>query len=374
VCAVLAALAATAWGQELKLVARDPAGHGVLCRCGPKTILMVAGTPAQMGTAHGMLLHDAVHKLAERVLYAVGCVSTLQSGTWFLEHIEEIQRRTLPYTPPRFLAECDALSAAAGLPQRDGRYANLFPEQFHCSGVALRGKATVGGRVLHARVLDYMRDIGLQANACVQVFMPEGRHAWMSLGYTGMIGTVTAMNEKGLAIGEMGGRGQGEWDGTPMAYLLRDIMERAATVDEALDVFRKSPRTCEYYYVVSDKSGAMRGLRCTPKEIMVLEPGQQNPLLPHVPEDTVLMSAEDRAVALGKRVEEQYGKIDVPQLIDIIKPPVAMESNLHDAIFAPQTQEMWFADAGKNTPACNEPYAHVRLNQLIHYFQSSSKP
>jgi len=153
-----------------------------------------------------------------------------------------------------------------------------------------------------------------------------------------------------------------------MAYLLRDIMERAATVDEALDIFRKSPRTCEYYYVVSDKSGAMRGLRCTPREVMVLEPGQQNPLLPHVPEDTVLMSAGDRAVALSKRVEEQYGKIDVPQLIDII-----MESNLHDAIFAPQTQEMWFADAGKNTPACNEPYAHVELIQLIRYYHSIPK-
>ena len=254
---------------------------------------MVGGTPEQMGTAHGTLLREGIRKMAARVVYAVGGLSTLRSGEWFLDHVAEIERRTLPHTPPRFWPSATPLSAAAGLSPRDGRYANLFPEQFHCSGIALRGKATVGGKVLHARVLDYMRDIGLQANACVEVFMPEGRNAWMSLGYAGLIGTVTAMNEKGLAIGEMGGRGQGEWDGTPMTYLLRDIMERAATVDEALDIFRKSPRTCEYYYVVSDKSGAMRGLRCTPAEMMVLEPGQQNPMLPHVPEDTVLMSAGD---------------------------------------------------------------------------------
>ena len=109
----------------------------------------------------------------------------------------EIERRTLPHIPPRFLEECDALSKAAGVSQRDGRYANLFPERFHCSGVALRGKATAGGRVLHARVLDYMTEIDLQDAAVVQVFMPEGRHTWMSLGYAGFIGTVTAMNEKG---------------------------------------------------------------------------------------------------------------------------------------------------------------------------------
>ncbi len=373
-CAVLAALAATAWGEELQLVARNPAGHGLLCRLGPKTILIVAGTPEQMGAAHGALLHDRIRKTAARVVYAVGGMSTLKSGQWFIDRVAEIQRRTLPHTPPRFLAECDALSAAAGLSQRDGRYANLFPEQFHCSGIALRGKATVGGRVLHARVLDYMRDIGLQDNACVQVFMPEGRNAWMSLGYAGLIGTVTGMNEKGLAIGEMGGRGQGAWDGTPMTYLLRDIMERAATVEEAVDIFRKTPRTCEYYYCLSDRSGGLRGLRCTPKEVLVLEPGQQNPLLSHVPEDTVLMSAGDRAVALSKRVQEHYGKIDVAQLIEIIKRPVAMQSNLHDAIFAPQTLEMWFADAGKHTPACDEPYAHVRLKQLIHYYQTITSP
>ena len=101
--------------------------------------------------------------------------------------------------------------------------------------------------------------------------MPDGRYKWMSLGYAGFIGTVTAMNEKGLAIGEMGGRGEGHWDGTPMSLLLRDVMERAATVEEAVDIFRKAPRTCEYYYVVSDRSGAMRGLCCAPKEVTVLE-------------------------------------------------------------------------------------------------------
>ena len=60
----------------------------------------------------------------------------------------------------------------------------------------------------------------------------------MSLGYAGFIGTVTAMNEKGLAIGEMGGRGEGDWDGMPMSFLLRDVMERADTVDAALAILR----------------------------------------------------------------------------------------------------------------------------------------
>jgi hypothetical protein len=257
--------------------------------------------------------------------------------------------------------------------QRDGRCGNLFPERFHCSGVAVRGKATAGGRVLHARVLDYMRDIDLQEAATVTVFMPEGYNKWMSLGYAGFVGTVTCMNEKGLAIGEMGGRGEGHWDGTPMTLLLRDIMERASTVGEAVEMFRKAPRTCTYYYVISDKSGAMRALECTHETMTELNPGQQDARLPHVPEDTVLISADERAKLLSQRIQDNYGRIDVPKLIEIIKRPVAMQSNLHDAIFAPETLEMWFADAGKHTAACDEPYAHVNLGELIQFYAKHGK-
>lgn len=361
---------------EMAVVTRDPAGHGMLCRNQGKLILMVSGTPEQMGAAHGTLVRPMVQKMTERAVYMIGGADTLNSGKWFFNTLDEIEQRTTPHIPPRFFAECDAMAKASGLSQRDGRYANLFPERFHCSGVALRGKATVGGRVLHARVLDYMRDIGLQEAATVTVFMPDEGNKWMSLGYAGFIGTVTCMNEKGLAIGEMGGQGQGHWDGVPMSLLLRDIMERASTVDEAVAIFRETPRTCEYYYVVSDKSGAMRGLACTPEEVTVLEPGEQHPKLPLVPKDTVLMSAGDRVKLLSQRIQENYGQIDVPKLIEIIKRPVSMESNLHDAIFAPETLEMWFADAGKHSAACDEPYAHVNLTELLQFYaeHATSKP
>jgi hypothetical protein len=46
-----------------------------------------------------------------------------------------------------------------------------------------------------------------------------------------------------------------------------------------------------------------------------------------------------------------------------------MKSNLHNAIFAPQTVEMWFADAGKKTPACDEPYTRVSLSELIEFYK-----
>ena len=60
--------------------------------------------------------------------------------------------------------------------------------------------------------------------------------------------------------------------------------------------------------------------------------------------------------------------------MEIIKRPVAMQSNLHDAIFSPETLEMWFADAGRHTPACDEPYARCKLDDLIRFYQAANAP
>lgn len=357
---------------DLRILARDEAGHGLLCRTGPKTVLMVSGTPEQMGAAQGRLLATEFRGLIGRTVYLVGAGYSISKNDWFFDRMDEVVERTRPHTPERFAREINALADAAGLSRRDGMTANLFPEMFHCSGFAVRNSATKDGRLLHARVLDYMRDIGLQNYAVVQVYAPDGLNAWMSHGYAGFIGTVTAMNEKGLAIGEMGGRGEGDWDGMPMNLLLRDVMERAATVDEAVDIITNTPRTCEYYYVVSDRNRDMVGLCCTPENVEVLLPGAQHDMLPHVPPETVMMSGDERAKHLSRKLTEQSGQIDVEAMIEIIKRPVAMRSNLHNAVFRPETGDMWVSDAGKTTPACDEPYTRVNLGEVLDFYREQT--
>jgi hypothetical protein len=135
---------------------------------------------------------------------------------------------------------------------------------------------------------------------------------------------------------------------------------------------RRAPRTCEYYYVLSDKSRAMAAVRATPDELLVLQPGEQHPLLPRVPEDTVLVSGRDRAEVLARRIEEHYGRIDAARLIEIIKRPVAMSSNLHNAIFAAETGDVWLSDAGRRSVACDEPYARFNLGELLKFYEQSA--
>ncbi len=354
--------------QQPQRVARDPDGHGLLCKIGNKRVLFVDGTPEQMGGAHGRLLSEWVPQVMPRTMALVAAGYAVTKGEWFYDHIDDVYRRASPHTPDRFLRECRAMAAAAKIEERDALAGNFFPEMFHCSGVAVRGKASADGRVVHARVLDYMRDIGLQKYAVLQVFRPADGIPWVSVGYAGFIGTVTAMNAKGLAIGEMGGRGEGNWDGLPMTFLLREVAEKTSTVEEALALMRRTPRTCEYYYVISDAKRDMAGVHAAPDAFEVLRPGQQDPRLPPVPEDTVMFSAGSRAKALSERLHENFGKITPETMMAIVKRPVAMKSNLHDAIFMPETLDLWFADAGRKTPACDEPYTHVNLKALLDYY------
>ncbi len=368
---LLAAGALCAQMPELQITARDSAGHGMLCTAGSKRVLIVHGTPAQMGAAHGRLMADLVPRVMPQTMALVGAAYTVQKGIWFHDKIDEIIRKAAPHTPQRFLDECAAMADAAGITRRDALCGNFFPELFHCSGVAVCGSATVGGAVVHARVLDYMRDIDLQKYTLVQLFIPSDGYAWMSLGYAGFLGSVTAMNEHGLAIGEMGGASEESWEGMPMTFLVREIAERTKTVAEAVALMQRVPRTCEYYYVLSDAGRTMAGIRARPDEVLVLKPGEQHELLPDVPRDCVLISGESRARTLSERLHEHHGAIDAARMIEIIKRPVAMKSNLHNAIFLPETLDMWFADAGRKTPACDEPYVMVNLRAILDFYNSN---
>jgi hypothetical protein len=51
-----------------------------------------------------------------------------------------------------------------------------------------------------------------------------------------------------------------------------------------------------------------------------------------------------------------------------------MNSNLHNAVFRPETLDMWCADARRSTLACNEPYALMNLEELRRYYEAAMKP
>jgi hypothetical protein len=329
-------------------------------------VLFLKGTPEEMGKQQGELLRNEIHDVMERIVYGVGVGSSFPKGRWFFGEIEAAHKRLSPFISERTYRELDAMADAAWVHRQEARLSNFFPELFHCSGFSIAGDATVGGRMYHGRILDYLKGVGLEQNAVVMVYQPDVGNAWVNLGYAGFIGSVTAMNAKGISMGEMGGRGEGHWDGKPMAQLMREVMEQANTLDEAIAIMRKGPRTCAYYYVISDgKTKQAVGIAATPDTFELVHMGEAHPLLPHAIKDAVLLSAGGRYEELCKRVRANYGKIDDAVARSLMTRPVAMNSCIQAVLFAPETLDFWVANADSVNVASHTRFTHYNLAELL---------
>lgn len=349
--------------------------HGELRWVEGQRLVLLQGTPEQVGRAHGQLLQTQSHACIDSVLHAFGTVQTVINGRWFRRDLEAAYERLRPHIPVDHLTETRALADSLGLPQDTMEVLNVFPELFHCSGFAVFGDATVDGKLYHGRVLDYMTMIGLQDAATTFVIAIDGKIPFATVGYAGFTGSVSGMNLQRVSLGEMGGRGEGQWDGVPMATLMRRALEECRTLPEVVALWRDNPRTCEYYYVFADgKDRSAVGVAATPAKIEFVYPGEGHPLLGEGIKDTVLLSAGDRLATLRGRVQQFYGRIDKSRAQWLMSRPVAMESNLHNVLFVPEDGLFQVANASHSGPAAEQPYVEYNLQALVQELQAATQP
>lgn len=340
--------------------------HGELRWIDGHRVALLEGTPEQIGTAHGELLREEALRCVDSVLYSFGTVQTVVNGRWFRHDLEHAYARLSPHIPEHHKQETRALAASLQLDPHLAEALNVFPEMFHCSGFAVFGSATEGGKLYHGRVLDYMTTIGLQDAATTFIMAPKGKIPFANVGYGGFVGSVSGMNSKAISLGEMGGRGEGKWDGVPMATLMRRALEECSTLDEVMDLWKNNPRTCEYYYVFADgKTNRAVGVAAVPESVEFLQPGQSHPLLGEGIKDAVVLSAGSRLEELRKRVTSLHGKIDRQAAESLMCRPVAMESNLHNVLFVPADGVLYVANADHKHPAAERPYVRLDLKELL---------
>ena len=332
-------------------------------------VLHLKGTPYEMGYQQGVLLKERVRSNMHNLLVKKGGEKVKLGPVMIkprqvIESIVTIQR---PHVPAKYFEEMEGLAAGAELELKDVIAANFIPEMFHCSGFALMNSATRDGTLYHGRVLDYGIDWGLQDHAVVTVVEPNGGVPFVNVTYAGFIGSVTGMNAAHVSIGEMGGGGLGHWAGVPMALLLREALETARDLDQAIAVFRDNPRTCQYFYVLADgKTNRAVGMEGSWDTFTLLNPGEKHPLLPNPLDDAVLLSVGDRYQELCKRAKAGHGTFDAESALRLMDRPVAMKSNLHNVLFEPKSTRFWVANASTDRqPAATQKYYHFQLSELL---------
>lgn len=351
---------------EAQIVGRE--GKSALLKAGEQTILLLQGTHYEIGYAYGKLLAGPVAQSVEGVLQMAAATDKAKNVKG--STLETIYNATNQYIPQKYKDELKGLAEGSGVELHKVELANLFPEMFHCSTFTMVKKAAKDGKLIHGRILDYPHnsDLGLQKTAVVIVIKPDGENAVMLGSYIGLLGCITGVNDKEIAVGMMGMENYGQWEGFPMCYLLRDVLETSITLREALPKFTRAKRTCAYAYVLSDgKTSTSAAIHATPAAAKVIRPGQAYPLWPEAIPDCVVVSAGQRYPELVKRIRENYGRIDEALTVEMMKRPVSMEANLHNAVMLPKEKIMYLANAAVTTTgqwqACYQPYYKYDLNK-----------
>jgi hypothetical protein len=340
--------------------------HGELRWIEGQRVVLLEGSPEEIGRAHAELLTSEARACIDSVLYTFGTAQTIRSGRWFRHDLDSAYARLSSHIPERHRAETRAMGRALGLDEQLVDALNVFPEMFHCSGFAVFGTATSDGKLYHGRVLDYMTTIGLQDAATTFVVKADGQIPFVNVGYAGFTGSVSGMNAQAISLGEMGGGGEGKWDGVPMSTLMRRALEECTTLDEVIDLWSNNPRTCEYFYVFADgKTNRAVGVAALPESIEFIQPGQSDPRLGDGIKDAVVLSAGSRLEKLRQRVQEKHGQIDATIGKWLMNRPVAMQSNLHNVLFVPEDGVLYVANADHQHPAAERPYVRLDLHELL---------
>lgn len=359
--------------SQVKAEIIKESGDGFLELVDGQQVLHLKGTPYQIGCQHAAMLREQIAANIIRFVDKLSAENAPSVVKKFIANLPEV----VAHIPPSLIEEMEGMADGSGIPYAKILFLNLFPEMFHCSGITVSDKASKDGKLYHVRVLDYSAAATLQNTAVLAVVKPQQGNAFLNVTYAGFIGSVTGMNDKRISIGEIGGKGYGSWNGLPMAFLLRQLLQETSSLEEIKQYLRTTPRTCEYYYVFADgKTKESIGAYATADRLDFIAPGtsynfltdQKISLYPEhqQPEDCIVITRWDHYDLLMERLIKNYGNIAVHELQAIIKRPVAHASNLHNAIFAPESLEVWISHAGPhNEPACDQPYHHFDLQELL---------
>jgi isopenicillin-N N-acyltransferase-like protein len=122
-----------------------------------------------------------------------------------------------------------------------------------CSTFALGSTMTLDGHVVVARAFDMETDDVLDRDKAVFLVREDGAIPFASVAWPGFVGVVTGMNAEGVFVVVHGGRaGTPRAEGMPVAFSLRQVLERAHDTAEAVAVLRAQEVMVSHIVFVAD--------------------------------------------------------------------------------------------------------------------------
>lgn len=343
-------------------------GKGQLKYINGLPVLMVEGTPEEIGEQTGTLTGKSVQRLLtfpkmyiEKFGYAAAWKPLVRVGKSMDPNFPADQRK-----------ELNAVAKAAEVDHDLAVIGNTFADIKKvggCSTLTIDAAHSATRGPLMGRNLDYPTLGFLHEHTLVTVYKPNGKHAFASIGFPGFVGCLSGMNDAGLCVAVLeiysanDGSKSFDPEGTPYAMCYRRVLEECATVAEAEKLLRSMKRTTRNSLAVCDRESAAI-FEITPKSLVVRKSDEGLALATNhfrtkeLCTDTMCR----RFTALEKA--KTMSRVDIPDLMKLMHSANQGDNTFQTMIFEPKTLKLHLS-IGKLPASAFEP----KLLELAELFK-----
>ena len=234
----------------------------------------LAGTPEQIGHQHSRLLYPEMRENEGTLYGQFSHYVPVPPVRWLMMDISRLQFRHLDRGMSEARRREIAAGAAAFAPDP---YDGVLPTYHRfvflhalydialsfehspllgCTSFALTGDAAEGGHVILARNFDFEAGPIFDEKKAVFLMREEGRIPYASVSWPGFVGAVTGMNAEGLSLVVHGARArEPRAEGEPVAHTMRELLGRAHTTREALEILGGKDPMVSHLVLITDAGG-----------------------------------------------------------------------------------------------------------------------
>ncbi len=358
-----------AWSAPPRVYPERTSGAGRLTYIQGLPVMFLTGTPEEMGRQQAELIGDVINPLLDTPRDVVARHGYAQ--VWPL--VTAMSRILVNNAPEEYRREIDAFIEAGKL-NRDGIYVGNSLVELRrmggCSAFVVLPERSRTGEVIFGRNFDFPPFGAPDTYHCVIVVQPEGKRGFVSIGYPGMIGVISGMNDAGLSIATLDvyesadGAPLFDATGVPLAMTYRRILEECETIAEAEALLKSVGRTTYMNLAVADRE---RGVvfEITPHSVGVREArGAALACTNHfqleglgVPQDCRRIDTLNR-LSRGKRL---FGIAEMQAALHSVH---QREMTLQTMIFEPKSGRLHVAMGGPG-PVSNHPLKTFDVGDLI---------
>jgi predicted choloylglycine hydrolase len=311
----------------------------------PVPVVTLQGSGSTIGETHGRELRVQIQTLESQYL-------NKRLG-------DDEARRMLAYAAASMFAtkissshmqEITGLANTSGLEPRTILLAQCFLDltnSIACSTIALPASAAPDGVARLGRNLDFPSLNVADKLSVVMIYKPADAYQFVAIGWPGLVGVLSGMNEHGLTLANMEvNRSPRFPSAMPYPLLYRTILEKCRTVDEAIALLESTPRQTANNLMLMDATGKRAVVEIKPEAIAVRHGIENEALI-----STNHQRDQDSATAgrcrrydfLRAASAESFGQIDVEKIESMLKTAQQKNFTIQSMVFEPSRRVVYLA-------------------------------